>query len=333
MYSSRSVNCLRHRQILSKGNCATPQRSTNTFFQNFQQKLPVVSHRSAFYQFRYLSSAAANMSKDVAFAAAGATKKTTSDSSNIFIDNIGTIFLSAIGLIVASLVRSSYGTSNKNKVRDAIEEEAAIDPLEMDDLRIANSELNLSVFSKVSNDLFDVFPDGQATYHDLVYQVRQSLQHQVDANDKLGMVGTIEFGHILDRVTLGALRKHQQSTDEPQPLLFWLTALSLALNAPVPDRIQMLFKIAQQQHEVVTIDEVRRMVGYLQDTCQLVPEAQIIATDKKYPTQQYRCGTPHEIVSWEGATDEAVDVDGFAAILRSKSVCAWGECYHKKKFV
>jgi hypothetical protein len=94
----------------------------------------------------------------------------------------------------------------------------------------------------------------------------------------------------------------------------------------------MLFKIAHQQHEVVTIDEVRRMVGYLQDTCQLVPEAQIIATDKKYPTQQYRCGTPHEIVSWEGATDE-VDVDGFAAILRSKSVCAWGECYHKKKFV
>ena len=96
----------------------------------------------------------------------------------------------------------------------------------------------------------------------------------------------------------------------------------------------------------VTIDQVVELVGYLQDTCQLVPDAQVVATTRKYPLQEYQVGTPEQLVDrhrWvkkkndDGKKEEEqqpnIDCSALAAILRSKSVCAWGECYHKKKFV
>lgn len=72
-------------------------------------------------------------------------KTTKDDDSNIFLDNLGKIFLAVIGFIIGWLVRGSYGTSNRNKLRDSLEDLAALDPLEVDDLRVANSELTLLI--------------------------------------------------------------------------------------------------------------------------------------------------------------------------------------------
>jgi hypothetical protein len=183
------------------------------------------------------------------------------------------------------------------------------------------------------------------------------------------------MGHLLDRVVIKALADQLESSSQEEttstdssnsfsgdwgqeqhgggadgdvmPLPFWLTVLSLALNGPVPDRIRILYEIAQlekgrpmevssgdEEDTQVTLDEVRKMVGHLQNTCQLVPDKQVVPTETKYPAQQYKRGTPIELVQWEGKDDkEGIDIDAFAGILRSKSVCAWGECYHKKKFV
>ena len=84
------------------------------------------------------------------------------------------------------------------------------------------------------------------------------------------------------------------------------------------------------------------MVGYLQATYQLPPDTQIIPTDTKYPAQQWKRASPDELVPGGGVPSEreedhhkrneqVVDIVEFAAILRTKSVCAWGECYHKWK--
>jgi len=255
------------------------------------------------------------------------TKK--KDDSNIFLDNLGSIFLGTIGIIIASLVRSYYGTQNRNQVRNEIETSSVLDPLELDDLRRANSEFTLQIFDQVLQDIHNAFPDGQeqATYSDFIQTVRQSLARQ-------NRHASLELGHLLDRVVLGALQQQNTTTDQPQSLVFWCTVLSMALNAPVIDRIQVLYKILQMHHSHVTIQEVRQMVQYLQDTCQLVPDTQVVLADRKYPTQQYQRGQPHQLVEWEeGRSTDPVDVDAFGDILRSKSVCAWGECYHKKKGV
>jgi hypothetical protein len=37
------------------------------------------------------------------------------------------------------------------------------------------------------------------------------------------------------------------------------------------------------------------MVGYLQETCQLPPNAQIVPTETKHPTQQWKKGTAKDL--------------------------------------
>jgi hypothetical protein len=257
------------------------------------------------------------------------------DTGNVFLDNLGSIFLSSIGLIVASLVRSYYGTNNRNKIRDALEAAAPLDPLEIDDLRTANSELTVQVFRSIMKDVTERFPDHESvTYGDFIAAVRRTMVAMKGDNF------TIELGHLMDRVVLGALKRHGHTSDEPQTLTFWLTALSLALSTPAVERIQMLYEVLQEvgnidaENKTVTVADVQAMVGYLQDTCQLVPDTQVImVVERKYPVQQYACGAPKQLVNWEGSEEDPIDVDAFAEILRSKSVCAWGECYSVKRHV
>jgi hypothetical protein len=315
----------------------------------------------------------------------------SSSSSNLILDHLGSIFLTAIGLVIATLVRSYYGTARKNALRDRLEAEAALDPLEMEELRLANSRFTVAVFRNVMEQLWtkkslqqqqqqhDAASTEAAstvptmTYTEFSLAVREILQtqHHRDENP----IPTIELGHYLDRVVLKMLlqekqkNQHQASSttvtaasETAQSLTLWLIVLSLALSAPTPDRIQVLHEILQREAmatrhldldsgsssstPLVTVAQVQQLVGYLQSTCQLVIDNQLLATpDKKYPIQDYHQGSPQELVQWqqpgEGGDDkdkstsenEKVDVEALAAILRSKSVCAWGECYHKKRML
>jgi hypothetical protein len=67
--------------------------------------------------------------------------------------------------------------------------------------------------------------------------------------------------------------------------------------------------------------------------------------DQKFPIQHYKVASPSELVEWEGDSTKQsetgkpsdlaalpTNVDTLAQILRSQAVCAWGECYHKRKF-
>jgi hypothetical protein len=154
-----------------------------------------------------------------------------------------------------------------------------------------------------------------------------------------------------------------------------LVALSLALNGSVRERVEALYNILidddedqneiesegiQGQIEATIVDyqqkfdstrgrvieekDVVQMVGFLQKTCQLVPDAQIIASDTKYPVQEYIVGSPVQLtihgkeMKKEELSEDALgdgergwSCDDFHHLLRSKSICAWGECYVKRK--
>lgn len=282
-------------------------------------------------ELRLLSTNTTSTTTDAASSApaSGAANK-KDDKSNVFLDHLGSIFLAGIGLIVCTLTRSYMGSTNRNTAREKLQECSSLDPLEIDDLRVANSELDLPIYRKITADLIHEFPTKMAKYEDIVKTVRTTMK---------GLKGdafTIQLGHLIDRVVLSALKEHAQSTEDPQPLAFWLTVLLLALNAPVPDRISALYEVLRvttgDNDDVVTLKDARAMVGYLQDTCQLVPDSQIVPTEQKYPIQHYGKGNVGELFGWEGPETEALDVDAFALILRSRAVCAWGECYNKRKF-
>ena len=316
-------NILR-RQALSRTATAA---SSNSYV---PQKLRHESSRT----FHYLrpSTLAQLRSFSVSTAATTSTEATTQlqkkkNDSNIFLDNLGKIFLTVIAGIIATLVRSSRSTVNRNAVRDSIEESAAIDPVEIHELRLANSELQPQVYRTIMRDLVDRYPHGVCSYNEFITTTRTSM-----AGLK-GPAFTIQLGHLVDRVVAELLTKYGKSDDDPLPLSLWLTTLSLALSSSIEERIEVLFEALEtlSSGSPVTVKQVEEMVGHFQDTCQLPAETQIVATEDTFPTQQWVRGNAAELVPWEGSMTESIDLDAFSSILRTRSVCAWGECYHKKK--
>ena len=161
----------------------------------------------------------------------------------------------------------------------------------------------VALFREIHVDVQREFPAGEATYLEFVRCVRATIGRG------------LELGHYLDRLAMG---------EGVAKTNFLLVILSLTLGGSVGGREEVL-------HEVE--GDVVEMVGYLQKTCQLVPDAQILETEVKYPLQGYKVTTPEEMV---GRAREEIEecglgrekgVDDFRNVLRSSAVCAWGECY------
>lgn len=354
-------------------------------------------------------------------------KKTAGD---YFLDNLGTLFLSFIAIVIASLVRSSMGTSEKTKLRSDIEEFAsALDPFEINDLRNANRWLDrhfmeylIQMFSDRSNatNMLNI-ADGRLSYTDFIGHVSRALkeysEHSHPTSLKMSsqtkstpIPNSIQMGHLIDRVILSILNKRESITrtegntikaqgDSPPlsqphhdhdgrlPIQLLLVTLSLAMNGSIRDRVEILHQImllgiqgsdhvtgmstnttessSKSSHHSSTTSLVKegdiiQMIDYLQQTSQLVPDAQIVEAEVKYPYQKYKIASPVELVHYgklakkeelnpevwdEASMREKNDshghdqhegqslwtCDDFHHLLRSRNVCAWGECYVKKR--
>jgi hypothetical protein len=315
--------------------------------------------------------------------------KTKKDEPNIFLDNLGKIFLSSIAIVLLSLLRSSKSSNARITLRDSIESIALLDPLEIDDLRLANADFTIDIYEHIIKEIQTVFVNrANVTYPEFL-----SIVIKVMAESNKGLGYTIQFGHLIDRVIIAELEriaaadankssreedvsaeKDGVENDGELPLPFLLAALSLALHATVTDRVRVLYesaKIGQDSSstmvnntkneedeeggtsssttsDLLSGQNASRMVQYLQRTCQLVPDAQIVETNTSIPYKTYRVGTGDELVTRarigygggkkgssvgitpENNKDGPITLEEFHAILKSHSVCAWGECYIKK---
>ena len=270
------------------------------------------------------------------------------DDSNIFLDNLGKIFLSTIALVLLSLFRSNKGNNAKAALRTDIETAALLDPLEIEDLRLANDHLTKEVWNEIVKEFFG---RKSVTYGQFMNGVLNVLRR------KYGEGATIECGHLMDRVVVKELERvaAQSKEDEKEPSMnenelpvsFLFAALSLALHSTVADRVHALYDVmimmqgdatgreVSISEQTVSMSEVEKMVQHLQNTCQLVPDAQIVPTMSNIPYQTYRVGDGAELTrlackGLEKDNKDVVALDDFYAILKSRSVCAWGECYVKK---
>lgn len=287
-------------------------------------------------------------------------RKKKKDDANIFLDNLGKIFFGVIAAIILALVRSSRGSNNRIKLREEIEQSSLLDPSEIDDLRFINSQFSPDIFKRIMQDAISSFPNGETTYPNFLSTVLQTIK------EVKGEQFTIEFGHFLDRIVIGyfeSIRKREGyggeelSAIDPSnasiPLPFLFTILSLALNSTVSERVRILFDTLKPRHDgkidnddeegyEVSEESISKIIDYLQITCQLPPDAQILTSEVKYPVQEYKVGGSDELLAFakkeisekeknmfsEKVTFSCKD---FEAILRTTYVCAWGECYGRKR--
>jgi len=289
------------------------------------------------------------------------------DDSNIFLDNLGKIFLSTIALVLLSLYRSNKGNNAKAALREEIEALALLDPMEIEDLRYSNEHiLTKEVYDDILKEFGGMSTSSSSSSNAVItVTYGRFMKGVLDVlRRRHGEGATIQFGHLMDRVVVKELERianekrkaaaasaggeNDFSGEVEVPLSFLLTALSLALNSTVADRVQALYDVMlldkqNSAEQTVSIHEVERMVQHLQSTCQLVPDAQIVPTIANIPYQMYRVGDGAELTrrACEGlnliidgkdkSNNSSIALEDFYAILKSRSVCAWGECYIKKK--
>jgi hypothetical protein len=300
-------------------------------------------------------------------------EKKKDDDSNIFLDNLGKIFLSSLGIVLLMLFRSTKSSNSRIALRDEMENEALLDPLEIDDLRRANTDFTIDVWNTIVERVKNEFIArgvSSVTYPQFLSLVMSVMK------EMKGEGFTIQMGHLIDRVVIAELERRRsddknnildevtsvnQESDE-LPLSFLLTSLSLALNSTVADRIRVLYECmllldtdggggeesntssGNNNNNLVSEVQVESMIQNLQSTCQLVADAQIVETNSKVPYQTFRVGTGKELIrraregyggkkGQPGVTREVegpITMEDFHAILKSRTVCAWGECYIKK---
>lgn len=257
------------------------------------------------------------------------------------------------------LLRSTTSNNSRKELVEEIESNALLDPLEIDDLRLSNSEFTIEVWEEIAEEVRREFPDRDAVpYPEFLSTVMRKMR------ETKGEGFTIQLGHLVDRVVIAELeRTGAGGVDNAMggggdallrremPLPFLFAALSLALNGTVADRVRVLFETLPGESDAtpakdatVPGERVSQMVGHLQNTCQLVPAAQVVETNSTVPYQTFRVGTGDELTrrarggygGKKGHAGVTRDVEGpvtledFHAILNSKAVCAWGECYVKK---
>ncbi|KAL7455285.1 hypothetical protein ACHAWC_006843 [Mediolabrus comicus] len=290
-------------------------------------------------------------------------EKKKDDDSNIFLDNLGKIFLSSLGIVLLMLFRSTKSSNSRIALRDEMENEALLDPLEIDDLRRANTDFTIAVWNTIVERVKNEFIArgvSSVTYPQFLSLVMSVMK------EMKGEGFTIQMGHLIDRVVIAELERRRsddknnildevtsvnQESDE-LPLSFLLTSLSLALNSTVADRIRVLYECmllldtdgGGGEESNTSSVQVESMIQNLQSTCQLVADAQIVETNSKVPYQTFRVGTGKELIrraregyggkkGQPGVTREVegpITMEDFHAILKSRTVCAWGECYIKK---
>ena len=293
--------------------------------------------------------------------------KSKKDNPNIFLDNLGKIFLSTIGAVLLMLLRSTKSNNSRTALREDVESTSILDPLEIDDLRVANSDFTVDVWEQIVQRIKSEFIDRgrrSVSYAEFLSLVMHCMK------EMKGEGFTIQLGHLLDRVVIAEVERladadaddsnvaSTNAFERELPLSFLLATLSLALHSSVADRVRLLFEAIRHVDEAV-VDEavvdggesqasgeqVAEMIRNLQKTCQLTPDAQIVETDCKVPYQTYRVGTGDEDLTRRarggyggkkgshGVTSSAegpLTQDDFHAILNSRTVCAWGECFIKK---
>ena len=171
---------------------------------------------------RSFTAAAVTSSETTAAATTAGGKKQTKKpktAGDVFLDHLGKVFLSAIGLIIAALVRSSMGTTNQNNVRAQIEEEiSALDPFEIDDLRVANSDLTKDVFETIVNSIIEEYSvrgDGNGINQKVDYREFVSIVMKIMKGIK-GEGFTIQLSHLLDRVVISIILQQEQKQSKEE---------------------------------------------------------------------------------------------------------------------
>ncbi|KAF1316452.1 hypothetical protein FI667_g15403, partial [Globisporangium splendens] len=250
---------------------------------------------------------------------------------------LGGILLS-IGLYI---YRGTQNKKNFDALQAPIAEEAVISPYEAWELRSAN-DITPEVYESVRAGVFKAFPTRKAAME----HFDQYLGFKLAESCPNGL----RNAYHLERVLLSLERDENKKIDVDALMV----AFSMTVKGAAEDRLQCLFDLATESsgepqedepEREITQQQLERLLELLLKTYQIPSEKRVLAADEKYPFQQYKAATPHDLLE----TDQQAQVDAkkitaaeansrssytfeaFSEIMRGKTICVWGECFANSK--
>eukprot|EP00903_Cladosiphon_okamuranus_P011178 g10549.t1 len=307
-----------------------------------RQRAPALAIRPAFAGRRFSTAATATPAGGDAAAgatatAAGATatadgkgaapklaasaKKGGDGNEGIFSKHGGKMVMGFIGGIGLWFLRSHLGGKALDAVKDEVEQECPLEPMEVEELRCAN-DFHPSVFESVLDSVRRAFPSGRATYPEFVRHVTSS-----------GLLPEpLSLGFLLDRMVLmaaahpGIIGAAARGEASPVPgdsgfgeggvmgwagggsadtveleVEFLMVAFSSAVNTTPTERMRQLWDMAREQQAagvggadegqegLMPASKAMSIVGMLMASHQL-PAGRYAVKDEQraWPVQQYR---------------------------------------------
>lgn len=230
---------------------------------------------------------------------------------------------------------TAQNSGNFDRVRETVDDGAALEPDEIQELRKRNLRFTREQFDALSESLSIAFPDGTATYEAFVDYVQGFLD------------APLQLGYYVDRAVIKYRRVKGIGGQEAMDTKVLMAILSMALNTDtMEDRVYAL--VTTETGEVVPWDdefdvEVQResalgIIENLLSTDQIPANKLVAPTETKYPFQEYRRATADDLLlsalkdaklAEKDAT--VVEATAFRAevlcdLLLSDAICAWGSC-------
>lgn len=259
---------------------------------------------------------------------------------------LGGILL-GIGLYI---YRGSRNKKNFEALQNPIAEAAVISPYEAWELRSSNN-ITPATFEDVRNDVMKTFPSGKAS----MQHFDQYLGFKLAQACPTGM----KKSYHLERVLLSLETDRDRKSDIDAQMV----ALSMAVKGTVDERLRILFNLAtnapagealnvpekeQEENDTreISQEQLERLLHLLLQTYQIPSEKRVLAVeDAKYPFQEYKVATPSDMLKAavqaqvkdkkmteeEAGGDQKFVFEAFSQIMRSKTVCLWGECFSNSK--
>jgi len=258
----------------------------------------------------------------------------------------GKVAMVAFTVSMVLLFRYFRSNSKRSEVEEDLADLAVLEPYEIHDLRVSN-DLTAAQYDVICDKMFDAFPQGECTYTEFVAAVRGMVEGKFHKK--------LKHMHLLDRLVTGMSfvpgtghdAHDAHDCERRYPLRRLLVAFNTAINAPAAERITSLDRLLKRSVDRpsnlhVTTPEVEALLEDLARTWQIPHEKRTAEDkDKLYPVQGWRVNTAPEMVKkfrgnhtkeLAGMEDpDRFDLPTLEMMLKSGSVCVWGECYGRAR--
>lgn len=266
---------------------------------------------------------------------------------DILADHGGKIALAGFLFSAGLIYRYVKSGSNRTSVEKALTNAAALEPIEVNEIRFANY-ISSAQFESLVTASRSNFPNG-CSYNEFIDFCKQHLKTN------------ITLGHLLDRVIYFRINEmkpkdadEETTADEtiklnvPFPIDYLLIVFSMSVQCTPEERVTLLYKMGLKNSSVessneeeipswsssgISLTEAEAVVDHLIRSYQIPAEKRVVETGVNWPVKTYREKNAFEMINEFRASrkppherDDLTEEEFTSAVL-GRFVCAWGECH------